>query len=814
VVTLQDITELPVRSLPTAENEVSRRYLRLMEQWVQVGVEHFAPWPERPTCGHFFGGCHWYGLETVGPALTFALLSTSPDYDAAAAGVSREALRQMAIQAVRYLCFTHDTGPPECVRPAVGLGRKENWGTKWGQRGEGFFRESQCGPTVAAIGLICLLLHDHPDLDDETWLMVARLHEDYGERFGDLPPRSGVYLDTQMEENYWTAHGLNAASLFLSRHERAAAWQAAARRWMFAACAAPQDAKNLGRLGETTVRALTGKTLTTLPDYWAENHGMVHPNYTAAGVRSLLTDGVLYQLHGYAPADLPPELFWNRRRIYENLKALTDASGYVQAVQGMDWHYLPAAGDEAPHAVAAVFFDDLEAATLQRLALRRTELRLAGNGGRLYNRDLALRAHDVQDPMLMREAYIGRVAEIYLLHRLMGPGAPPVPEEEVARRLMGVRHFPHAGFVHHRHERGQTSLSWRNSIMALPLTREGIFTIAPAAHSYLGHPVVAGHPESHNLQSVKVQEYDQSFAAALVIDRCQQTLRQEVLFASLPDGRALAFERFIALADVTVEALDQGFLRITNEHFPLLGSNCRGSRTLYGPHGAREYRGWLGESEREDVVEVYDHPAWLNVDDRLGLRFQGSGVTVYHNRHYLRPYHAIADDLTLSRLVQPKVVRRGEEVAHLAAALFPEQEHTATAAASFVVLEAAGGTAESVCLATAGFFAAAHFGSRAQVCTFEMARPGQVPVCAGATVQVEGERLHLRLRLEARSAAIIPVLRYVEAADGLQASAMPDGTIFLDKQKAAVTNPSGPEARPALNPPRRVGQLPSPRAEA
>ena len=47
----------------------------------------------------------------------------------------------------------------------------------------------------------------------------------------------------------------------------------------------------LGPIGGTTVRALTGKTITTLPDYWAENHGMVHPNYTAAGVRSLLTDG-------------------------------------------------------------------------------------------------------------------------------------------------------------------------------------------------------------------------------------------------------------------------------------------------------------------------------------------------------------------------------------------------------------------------------------------------------------------------------------------------------------------------------------------
>jgi hypothetical protein len=50
--------------------------------------------------------------------------------------------------------FTHDTGPAECVRPAVGLGRRENCNTKWGERGKGFFRESQYGQTVAAMGRI------------------------------------------------------------------------------------------------------------------------------------------------------------------------------------------------------------------------------------------------------------------------------------------------------------------------------------------------------------------------------------------------------------------------------------------------------------------------------------------------------------------------------------------------------------------------------------------------------------------------------------------------------------------------------------
>ena len=103
-----------------------------------------------------------------------------------------------------------------------------------------------------------------------------------------------------------------------------------------------------------------------------------------------------------------------------------------------------------------------------------------------------MRAHDQQDPMIMREVTIGAIAHQYLFHRLFGPGPKPTPEEELERRLAGVREYPHAGFVHHRHPKGQTSFSWRNSVMAMPLTREGIYTIAPCSDSWLGRPVVKG----------------------------------------------------------------------------------------------------------------------------------------------------------------------------------------------------------------------------------------------------------------------------------------------------------------------------------
>jgi len=51
MVDIEDTTDRSTPELPTGENELSRRYLRMMARWIPVGVEYFAEWPERPNCG-------------------------------------------------------------------------------------------------------------------------------------------------------------------------------------------------------------------------------------------------------------------------------------------------------------------------------------------------------------------------------------------------------------------------------------------------------------------------------------------------------------------------------------------------------------------------------------------------------------------------------------------------------------------------------------------------------------------------------------------------------------------------------------------
>ena len=132
-------------ALPNSENPMSRRYLALITRWIPVAMRYWNEWPDRPDCGHFFGGVHWYGQETAMPIATLALAASSPEFDARQPALTADELRQVALKGLRYLCFTHDTGPADCVRPKEGMGRPEPAGTKWGERGQGFFRESQCG---------------------------------------------------------------------------------------------------------------------------------------------------------------------------------------------------------------------------------------------------------------------------------------------------------------------------------------------------------------------------------------------------------------------------------------------------------------------------------------------------------------------------------------------------------------------------------------------------------------------------------------------------------------------------------------------
>lgn len=776
MVTTNLITGLDGACIPALETPMSRRYLRIAQKWCPTALSYFEDWEERPRCGHFFGGVHWYGIETAVPLHALAAVSTSPEYDQNITGMSIDSLREVVIKAIRYLCFTHDTGPEECLRPNTGLGMPRSWGTKWGERGRGFFPESQCGGTVANMTSAALMLQ--PYVDDETRMMLAGICLDYLERFGEMAPKSGVFADTQMEENAWTAHGLAACYLFLSGHERAEAWEDCARQWMFSACAVPQDRFNEGALESgSKAAALTGKTFTTLPDYMAENHGMVHPGYTASGVQSVASLGLLYRMYGRIE---PPEAYWNRQRVYDAIKLLTDATGSAMPTQGMDRLYL---GEQhVLHASAYLFLKDPDAGYFEEVSLALREKKQEGNGGRLIDPVIADTCHEVEDPMEIKESeMIAGIVKPYLLHRIMDGEAPaPASEAEIAAKFNGVRVFAHSGFVHHRHTKGQNSLSWRNYVMALPFTRDGVHTVGPSRWSLLANVTVRDRPGSQNLRVMRINQKDEGFAALMENDRAQDTVRQRALCCSLPDGRMVCHERLVALRDCTVERLDQGFLRVVNENFPLVGGACDGKRILYHPKGTETFPGFPSKDPDDDVVFDLHDPGWLNVDDQLGIVFRGTGGTRYVNRHHFPPFsfRAVADDLFLSQEETAKEYRAGAQVGALAILICPEQPHEETPDQFLTVAES---SEDTVCVLVDDYLCAGNFGAERSVCAFATEIEHPVPVF-GSITRVSGERVEYAMPIEGGEAVYAKEVMAVLCDGDIRIEVVPGGDAYITNE--------------------------------
>jgi hypothetical protein len=771
--------------LPPEENELSRRYLRLCEAWIPIGMRSFQDWPGRPNCGHFFGGVYWYGLETAGPAALMAIVSTSPEYDEAATGYSRKQLREAAIKGLRYLCFTHDTGPADCLRPKESLGRPEPANTKWGERGSGFFRESQCSGTIHNLNIIAALLPDM--VDDETWRMLANINLDYTERFGAMPPPSGVYNNTQMEENAWTSLGLASAYLLLPRHPQAGAWAKHAARWMFDTVTMPQDSYNALPFADgQTAAEICGRVYTTLPDGLAENHGIVHPSYLASGVSYMGATALQYALFGQTP---PPHLFWNRGYIYERLKETSDALGFPHRVQGMDWPYF-GAGEAGLHAVANLLLCDRQAAYLERVALEWIEKVQAVHHGRLHDPEVAAVCQTVQDPVAVTEYAGSGFAYPYLLHRVFGPGEPPCSREEFMAATKGVRYYPYAGVLFHKHDKGQVSLSWRNQTMVMPLTNDGLELIGSARGSMLASIGVRDHPESE--ENVGLRVWNGSDRAAAVVSQrlAQGSVARKVFFASFPDGNTLLIERLSALEDITVDSLRQGYLHIVNEKFACAGPDGRARRTLYYPGGAKTFFGFPSRDPGDDLALTLDHPGWVNIDDRLSLIFEGSGATRYTNRHFFKVWHAVADDLELSVQDGPRSFARDTLIAELTTLICPGQTHE-EAGGTLLVLGDVGDGVRAVLAGNS--FAWVNFGEapcRAEA-LFAGKAGGAMPVFPGVSC-LGGEGWSYAIQADVLEGAILEArgaLRIVSAPSGLRlrVEAVPGGAVY-------VTNPSADAA--------------------
>ena len=759
------------------DNEGAARIYRVLLKWIRFAKEEYREWPERPRCGHFFGGAYWYGLETAGTALVFAIAASQGRFDEALAGASRDDVRAMAVGAIRYLGFTHDAGPEECVRA-----RSTNpvcSGTKWGGRDDPYFQATQTGVALNQFALAAWLLWDA--LDAETRALVKNATAAYADRWAADEPRPGAYVDTQCEENAWTGLGIATGAYLFPDDPRAAGWLAAAKRWALAAVGAPRDRIELGPRAPVTFH----------PDWTAENHAFVHPTYMAAGINLRSSTALLALMRG---EPVPDEVVRHYDDLYEHtLLPWTHTDGMAVPVQGQSWWYNRQHEALHTHVAMAALRGHPAAPAFAEDALETIErLQDSNDRGCLLEQNgeaLFIVKKDYQTAKDMEHNAVVSVAKAYLISRFGGAafgdangvGDAARGERPARRGWRGVRTYPFGGVVVHRTERTFSSFSWRNHVMALTLPERGLWDVTPLFASYTGtfaasdasdasdagnaEDAAAAQRDEYVIEPDRCETYvyPDGFGALARLSRAGGRLRQETAFVSLPDGRSVYIESVEATRACRVAEHRSGLIGVRNERYAALPDRARGEKTVWTAGGGRTFEGYYGRDP--DVSVSFGATPWANLDGRIGYVLFGSPSASYVNRHEYAKWKGVEDTLVLNDRA-PYSLAAGERAPAFVVLTAPNADAAETARQASGAALWTTARANVVLAETGSELVYANFGEAAALADGEAAIAGRpMPIYAGASsYDPSTGTLRWRGELPMRQSGYVPRLGSIEAS--------------------------------------------------
>lgn len=658
-------TSADIRSIDwnrAKDNPLSSRIYRVLMNWVRFADASYHDWDIRPRCGHFFSGSYWHGKETSTTLVAYAVLAVCGSYDSEITGIPREDIKEKAIRAIRYLGFTHDTGPQDCVRPSGDI--PSCAGTKWGGEDSDasmrYFREMCSGKVIGDFALAAWLLWS--ELDEETRGLVYTVVSYFANKYTKLEPRNGTYLNTQCEENGWVACGISTAVALFPSHPNHGKWKETLKRYTEASVSVPQAQYTTPRLG----------TVTFHPDYTAENHRFVHPTYMQLGIILKSKHLLLQSMAGQAPDSFA--LAHNRELLDRVLAVWSQFDGLTIPVQGQSWWYNSYHNLILVHGILRVFHNSSEAAFLQeQLMIVAEKLQNSNSRGCLLEENgenIIVVPKNHQKASHMEYDSISQMAESYLLHLFGGPGAKPASREEMIRKYKGVYTYPFGSIAVHRTDRSFSGFSWRNHVIAYCLPDQGLWLTTPLFNSYIGNVWM---PEDEIVIDEEQQVYDtvkhelttwvDGFAAMAELQRRRQPdIRQNISFISLPDGRAVYAEMFSGEPGTQLQAIHTGTVGVRNENYRELSTYACGRRTLYWQEGdtvsSKVFKGFLGR-EANETTHI-NAASFVNIDHQIGYVLSGSQGVRYYNRHHYRKWRGLEDVLILNCSEGSRIDSKGQ----------------------------------------------------------------------------------------------------------------------------------------------------------
>jgi len=679
------------------------------EETYKIRLNEYEKWQKYPNCGYFFTGCHWYGSDQADCALMMAFMSKYGAYDEAVSGIPRETIHEMAIKVLRYACFTHDTGPEDCVR--VDGRNRDQANSKWGGnylprpgKRMKFFMSSQVGNTMPQFALAAWILWE--DLDEETRQMAYNVLTDYAERWWDYEPRDGVYYNTQAEENGWTAIGIMAAVSMFPDDPRAEKWREGGLRWLLDSGMTPLDMVSSEKLEDGTALRSRIDHIVLHPDYTTENHTMVHPNYLGATLSFRAMTTLLCLM---SDAKFLPGIFYNWEKIYNiAFKFWSGADGAAIPIQSQDWWYYQVHGTLAMHVATRLLFHDPHSALLEQKCIDTFEKTQAGHiNGTIYDDhpEKCIISNDFQNLADMEVGTCLSCAYAYLWHMCLGEGVAPALDEKFEEDVDGVRNYPYGGSVVHRSSDAFSTFTYRNVGLAFVLPKDKLWTVTVPPCSTFGEmKFKGGCPENEGwsnqttirrMDDVRVYDDLDTYAAALTMDRGLGQVQQDVSFVSLPDGRAVYFQHVFAKKDCEIDTFTSGLVGVRNENFPYMPEYAKGYHMLYVDDLAPEkMEGYVGG---EDVLHDYKGASCVTIDDKISYLVRGSNGVLYREHHNYPKWKGIEDYLVLNHYETLKLAA-GESLPVFTAVFLPNTDHDAAKRQNETLIVSCGGNADGVIL--------------------------------------------------------------------------------------------------------------------
>jgi len=663
-------------------NESADRLYNILQKWVPFANKQFAEWDGRPNCGHFFGGSYFYGVETVFPMFLFAVLSKFGDYNEEITGLPKQELKEKAIKAMRYLCFTNEYGPADCFRE-----KSDNVyanGTKWGAEGEEFFRATAIGRTGGFLALTALMFRE--SVDDEIFNIIEKIVTAFADRWSNELPRAGTYFDTQSEENAWTAMGISGAIILYKKHPNRAKWIEGLNRWALNSIGTFKDRMNTGDFEGKSLRNFWMKGVTFHPDMTCENHSFVHPGYVAAGMILKFEAAIMLKMTGN---ELPKSIFYNNEKVYDaSLSKWCQNDGILIPIQGQDWWYTRYHSDHMMHSIMSVFYNKENSATYLRESITKMEqLQNSHKKGTLLddNPDQKIDEYGHYSLKHMEHASVMNLIYTYLMHAYYGENESQKSITEINDELEGVYEYPFGCTIINRKRDSFSNFNWRNKVMAVNLPKDGLWTITPIIASMTGEIRFENKTLPDSLcnerdirDSIKrdINKKPEGFGATCTVVRDDEKLFQDISFVSLPNGITIYTDQFTVNKDCTTTKFHGGLIGIRNEDIKYFGDLAKGYVKVYTGESEYKFKGWFGGDH--DDIEYLPQTGTVNIDDKMGYIYYGSNSVKYINKHNYTAWKGVEDQLVFNNIEEGSL-KAGDHIQPFTLIAAPNQTREETA---------------------------------------------------------------------------------------------------------------------------------------